>query len=119
NRILPETHSLVGWCANGHPLTVAIDDNVRFDELLERVHDMVIGAQAHQEVPSRLVVAELFEELKDSTAAQRLMKGPDVTFSFNSHAKQTLEIGSLEVSPVAMPPSHIPFNLTIWGTETE
>ncbi|MBV4533890.1 non-ribosomal peptide synthase/polyketide synthase [Pseudomonas sp. SWRI107] len=62
NRNRLETESLIGLFVNTQIMRAQITQGLRFDEFLEQVREMALGAQAHQDLPFEQLVEALQPE---------------------------------------------------------
>ncbi|HEY2393013.1 MAG TPA: condensation domain-containing protein, partial [Candidatus Angelobacter sp.] len=74
NRTHPALEDVVGWIANAQLLGVEITPGTRVVEVLDRVRETVLEADANQEVPFSLVWLTCLPELKNHDYSQRLAK---------------------------------------------
>ncbi|TMP46396.1 hypothetical protein CWB96_12395 [Pseudoalteromonas citrea] len=59
NRTSYDTQDLIGFFVNAQPIRNQLDPVSKFDEFLAQVHNTVIKAQAHQDVPFESIVEHL------------------------------------------------------------
>src|SRR6185436_501714 len=59
SRNRPELEGLIGYLANTLPLRVSFSGNASFNDLLEQVREVALGAYEHQDVPFDKLVEEL------------------------------------------------------------
>jgi amino acid adenylation domain-containing protein len=97
-----ETQPLIGYFSNTLALRVAVEDELTFVELLERVRAMTLDAFAHQELP--------FERLVESLNPQRDPSHTPVFQVLLSHdvAPEPLMLGGMTLEP--MPLSEWPWS---------
>ncbi|MGK3998774.1 amino acid adenylation domain-containing protein [Sorangium sp. So ce1024] len=108
NRTRIEVHDLIGFFANTLVLRADLSDNPRFTDLLARVREEVLGAQAHQDLP--------FEHLvKALRPARDLGRTPlfQVMFTLQQLRPRTAPIAGLEILPVEVDPGSSPFDLSL------
>lgn len=114
NRPKRETESLIGFFANTLVLRADLSGNPTFIELLARVQETVLGAQAHQDLP--------FEQLVDALQPVRALSHTplfQVMFALQTSLAKTLTIASLEVSAVELDTGGAKFDLSLDMTEDE
>ena len=108
NRTRSELESLIGFFVNMLVLRVDLSGNPRFTDLLKRVREIVLGAQAHQDLP--------FEKLVDALQPTRaLSHSPlfQVIFVLHSLPPQTLELPGLRIHMPEMDPETAKFDLSL------
>ena len=114
NRPKRETESLIGFFANTLVLRADLSGNPPFTELLGRVQKMVLGAQAHQDLP--------FEQLVDALQPVRALSHTplfQVMFALQTSLASTLAIASLEVSATELDAGGAKFDLSLDVTEDD
>jgi hypothetical protein len=96
-RNAPESDSMMGFFADIEPLRTRVSSELSFLELLSQVHDTVLNAHVHEDMPFDLVS----EELKKCGQAP-----PDIRaiFMVESFFGQSYRLGDLEIKrlPVEM-----------------
>ncbi|MGC4098053.1 MAG: amino acid adenylation domain-containing protein [Nitrospira sp.] len=112
NRPKRETESLIGFFANTLVLRADLSDNPPFTDLLARVQDTVLGAQAHQDVP--------FEQLVDALQPARALSHTplfQVMFALQTSLAKTLAMTALDVSAMELDAGGAKFDLSLDMTE--
>ncbi len=112
NRPKRETESLIGFFANTLVLRADLSGNPPFTDLLSRVQDTVLGAQAHQDLP--------FEQLVDALQpARSLSHTPmfQVMFALQTSLDGTLAMTSLEVAAMELDSGGAKFDVSLDMTE--
>jgi amino acid adenylation domain-containing protein/non-ribosomal peptide synthase protein (TIGR01720 family) len=108
NRTSLETEELIGFFVNTLVLRTDLSGNPRFVDLLERVRETVLGAQAHQDVP--------FEQVVDALKPERdLSHAPlfQVMFALQTLGRQAMEIPGLTIEAVEVDPGSAKFDLSL------
>jgi amino acid adenylation domain-containing protein/non-ribosomal peptide synthase protein (TIGR01720 family) len=108
NRTSLETEDLIGFFVNTLVLRTDLSGNPRFIDLLDRVRDVVVGAQSHQDVP--------FEQVVDALKPERdLSHAPlfQVMFALQTLGRQAMEIPDLSIEPVEVDPGSAKFDLSL------
>ncbi|HEX8694770.1 MAG TPA: non-ribosomal peptide synthase/polyketide synthase, partial [Longimicrobium sp.] len=103
-----ETEGLIGFFVNMLVIRTGVEGDSTFRELLGRVRENVLGAQAHQELP--------FERLVDELAVERTLAHTplfQVMFTLQAPAADRLELEGLEIE--ALPPDSgaTPYDLSL------
>src|SRR5262249_52576016 len=109
-----ETEPLIGYFVNMLVLRTDLRSHPTFRELLARVRDVVLGAQAHPEVP--------FERLIDELGLDRSLRyNPvfQVMFSFQRAPHSIVAPPGLTASPVNVRSGAAHFDLTLEMTERQ
>src|SRR6185503_3988962 len=99
---------LIGFFANTLVLRTDLSGNPSGHQLLRRVRDVVLEADAHQDVP--------FEKLVEALAPPRsLSYSPlfQVMFAFRSMTGETVRVGDLEVAAMTSETSTAKFDMTL------
>lgn len=112
NRPKRETESLIGFFANTLVLRADLSNNPPFADLLVRVQETVLGAQAHQDLP--------FEQLVDALQPVRALSHTplfQVMFALQTSLAKTLAMISLEVSAMELDSGGAKFDLSLDMTE--
>ncbi|MGP0591233.1 amino acid adenylation domain-containing protein, partial [Nitrospira sp. T9] len=113
-RTRPETENLIGFFANTLVLRTDLSGNPPFSRLLARVRDVVIGAQAHQDLP--------FEELVDVLKPARALSHPplfQVMFVLQTTLSQAIRLPGLSVEIQEVDVASAKFDLSLDMAETE
>ncbi|MDT3777026.1 amino acid adenylation domain-containing protein [Nitrospira sp. MA-1] len=113
-RTRPETEDLIGFFANTLVLRTDLSGNPPFSRLLARVRDVVIGAQAHQDLP--------FEELVDVLKPARALSHPplfQVMFVLQTTLSQAIRLPGLAVEVQEVDVASAKFDLSLDMAETE
>ncbi|ULA62065.1 MAG: hypothetical protein LZF60_410001, partial [Nitrospira sp.] len=108
NRTSLETEELIGFFVNTLVLRTDLSGNPRFVDLLERVRDVVLGAQSHQDVP--------FEQVVDALSPARdLSHAPifQVMFALQTLGRQAMKIPDLVIEPVEADPGSAKFDFSL------
>jgi amino acid adenylation domain-containing protein len=109
-----ETESLIGYFVNMLVLRTDLSGDPTFLELLKRVRDTVIEAQAHPDVP--------FERLIDELGFGRSLRyAPlfQVMFAFQNLPRSPAELTGLTATPVSVRSGAAEFDLTLEITQEE
>ncbi|WP_437589100.1 non-ribosomal peptide synthase/polyketide synthase [Sorangium sp. So ce1000] len=108
NRAHLEVQDLIGFFVNTLVLRADLSDDPRLTDLLPRVREEVLGAQAHQDLP--------FEHLvKALRPARDLSRSPlfQVMFTLHQPPSQAAPIAGLEVRPLEVDPGSAQFDLSL------
>jgi amino acid adenylation domain-containing protein len=113
NRNRVEIEGLIGFFVNTLVLRTNLSGDPGFQELLERVREVTLGAYEHQDVPYE----KLLEELR---LPRDLSRNPlfQVLFVLHNTPQQTLELSGLTVSPLEIDPGTARFDVTLEFWET-
>ncbi len=114
NRPKRETELLIGFFANTLVLRADLSGNPAFLDLLARVQETVLGAQAYQDLP--------FEQLVDALQPVRALSHTplfQVMFTLQTSLARTMAIPSLEVSAMELDAGGAKFDLSLDMTEDE
>ncbi len=112
NRTRVELEGLIGFFVNTLVLRTDLSGNPPFTELMRRVREVCLGAQAHQDLP--------FERLVEELAPVRDMSyGPlfQVMFALQNAPEAVLEIQDLKITPIHVDVRSAKFALTLDITE--
>ncbi|WP_434625010.1 non-ribosomal peptide synthase/polyketide synthase [Pseudomonas sp. Z1-29] len=99
NRNRDEVEGLIGFFVNTQVLRTGLDGQLRVDELLRRVKETALGAQAHQDLPfERLVEALKLERSLSHTPLFQVMYNhqPHVADVTTIRTASGLELGMIE-----------------------
>jgi len=113
NRNRAEIEPLVGFFVNQLVLRTNLGGKPRFRELLARVREVVLGAQAHQDLP--------FEKLVEVLRPKRLLNQTplfQVKVAFQSAAVSTQETPGLKLSPLEVGAGLTKYDLTLFLWDT-
>ena len=114
HRSRTELESLIGFFVNTLVLRTNLSGDPRFLELLARVRDVTITAQAHQDLP--------FEKLVDELQLERdLSRTPvyQVAFTFQNAPEAELTAPGLLLTRLQLPSNTAKFDLTLVITDSE
>ncbi len=114
NRTRAETEGIVGLVANFLVLRTDLGGNPTFQELLQRVRVVALGATAHQELPFAKIFAELYpnRDLDLEPPFQVFFNAPNL-------GNQGLRIPGLRVEPLTLPQLPPRFDLTVYVRERD
>ena len=95
-RTRPELENMVGYFANEAALRIDLSGRPTYREFLRRIHQAILGAQAHQDVPLAEVAAEFASDWI------RAQEQPffDVMFQFADTSLETARTPSLALEPM-------------------
>jgi amino acid adenylation domain-containing protein len=113
NRHRAEIEDLIGFFVNTLVLRTDVSGDPSFQELLDRVRDVTLGAYSHQDLP--------FEKLVEALQPPRdLGHNPlfQVLFVFQNAPKQACELRGLTLRPLEVDPETAKFDLTLELAET-
>ncbi|MGD1911927.1 MAG: amino acid adenylation domain-containing protein, partial [Rivularia sp. (in: cyanobacteria)] len=113
NRNYPEIEELIGFFVNTLALRTDLSENPTFEELLNRVREVSLGAYAHQDLP--------FEQLVDNLQIQRSLSYTpffQVMFVLQNAPMEALEIDGLHWEPFESNSNTAKFDLTLSMHET-
>ncbi|WP_263053373.1 non-ribosomal peptide synthetase [Granulicella mallensis] len=113
NRTQRETEELIGYFVNMLSLRVDLSGQPTVSELLRRVRQTAIGAQAHQELPFEQVV----ERIKPSRS-QAHSPIFQVMFAWQSNEAMTLALPELNITSLTTERTMARFDLTLDMLET-
>ncbi|WP_036499000.1 non-ribosomal peptide synthetase [Nitrosococcus oceani] len=114
NRKRVELEDLIGFFVNTLVLRTDLSGNPPFIELLRRVREVCLGAQAHQDLP--------FEKLVEQIAPVRDMSHSplfQVMFVLQNAPETVLEIQGLKITPLEVDICSAKLDLTLSITERE
>ena len=108
NRTRAEIEPLIGFFVNTQALRVRFADAERVDQLLGQVRRTALDAQAHQDVAFEQVVEAL-------NPPRSLAHSPifQVMFAWQNAPQPSLELGTLELTPLATAEDSAKFDLTL------
>jgi len=109
-----ELEGLVGFFANTLALRVAVRGEQTFEELLQAVQRVCLGAYEHQEIPFEKVVEELHPQ-------RQLNRNPlfQVMFIFQTAGQEKLVLPGLEISGLDLENETSIFDLSLTAVEEE
>ncbi|MGF1676650.1 MAG: amino acid adenylation domain-containing protein, partial [Rivularia sp. (in: cyanobacteria)] len=108
NRNHQQIEGLIGFFVNSLALRTDLSENPTFEELLNRVREVALGAYAHQDLP--------FEQLVDSLQLQRSLSYTpifQVMFVLQNTPMEALEIQGLHWEPIEINSNTAKFDLTL------
>ena len=108
NRDKIETRGLIGFFINTLAIRSDLSGSPTFNELLERVKSVTLGALSHQDIPFEKLVEELQPE-RDMTHTPFFQ----TLFTFQNIPKQAIEIPDLAMEQVEQDIGAVKFDLTI------
>jgi amino acid adenylation domain-containing protein len=113
NRSRPELEALIGFFVNTLVLRTDLSGNPTFRELLGRVHEVALGAFAHQDVPFEKLVEELRPE-------RDLSRSPlfQLMFVLQNAPIEPLALPDLTLSPFQVDSGTARFDLLFSMAET-
>jgi amino acid adenylation domain-containing protein len=108
NRSRAEMNGSIGYFSNMLPLLGDLRDDPAFRELLKRVRGVMLGADAHRDVPFETIVAELQPERTPgrNPLIQVILNLEDISW-------HDLPLAGLESSPVALHQETARFDLNL------
>jgi amino acid adenylation domain-containing protein len=108
NRNFAESEGIIGLFVNTLALRTQINGNPRFDELLNHVRDITLGAYSHQDLPFEKLVEELQPERNSSN-------NPffQVWFALHNLPIPTLQLGDLVLTPINVKKGTSQFDLSL------
>ncbi|ULA61389.1 MAG: putative Phenylalanine racemase (ATP-hydrolyzing), partial [Nitrospira sp.] len=109
-----ETEDLIGFFANTLVLRTDLSQNPTFSQLLERVREVVIGGQEHQELP--------FEELVDALKPARALSHTplfQVLFVLQTALTEAISLPGLQIDITEVDASAAKFDLSLDMVEME
>src|SRR6185295_15995215 len=113
NRTRAEAEGLIGFFVNMLPLRVDLSGSPTFRDLLRRVREVCLGAQAHQDLP----LDKLVEVVRPDRAAgdAPLFR---IAFGLQNAPQEVLELPGLQLRAFGLPEETVRFDLTVWLFET-
>ena len=114
NRRRPEIEELIGFFVNTLVLRADLSGNPSFRELLSRVKDTCVAADANQDLPFEKLVQELQPE-------RDLSRNPlfQVMFVLQNATSPFSGIPGLRIEPIELETSRSPFDLSLFLRERE
>ena len=114
NRRRPEIEGLIGFFVNTLVLRADLSGNPSFRELLSRVKDTCVAADANQDLPFEKLVQELQPE-------RDLSRNPlfQVMFVLQNATSPFSGISGLRVEPIELATTRSPFDLSLFLRERE
>jgi amino acid adenylation domain-containing protein len=110
----PKVEGLIGLFVNTLVLRTDLSSNSSYRELLRQVHQVVLEAYGHQDLPFEKLVAELQLE-------RDLTRNPlfDVVFNFSDRPWSSLPLSGLSIKSLELPEPTARFSMTLYATETQ
>jgi non-ribosomal peptide synthetase component F len=114
NRNRAEIEGLIGFFINQLMLRSSLSGNPTFREILARVRKVVLGAQAHQDLPFNIVL----QFLKPN---RRLSRHPlfQIKVDFQSQTRPSLNLSGLRVIPFVVGSENVHFDLNLSLEDTD
>ncbi|HZI12013.1 MAG TPA: MupA/Atu3671 family FMN-dependent luciferase-like monooxygenase, partial [Myxococcus sp.] len=109
NRARPELQPLIGYVAHSLALRTDLSGDPSFQELLGRVREVTLGAQAHPDVPFEQLVEELHPER--DIGRERMADSVFVVHAVESSAP--LELPGLRLSSLELPEAPVQWGATL------
>ncbi len=103
-----ETEPLIGLFLNTLPVYLDFNADPTFESLLAIVREAVLGAYTHQQLPFEKLVEELQPER--STSYTPIFQ---VAFDFENLSRETLRLGAVSITPVAIDNALAKFDLSL------
>ncbi|KAF9146998.1 hypothetical protein BGX20_006783, partial [Mortierella sp. AD010] len=113
NRNHPDVEQLIGFFVNTLVIRVDLSGNPSISQLLERVHQCAVAAQAHQDLP--------FEQVVEIVQPPRRMdQSPlfQVMFAWQNNEEEELHLPGVTIKPVEMSYEIVKFDLDLSLSET-
>ncbi|MBJ2348019.1 non-ribosomal peptide synthase/polyketide synthase [Pseudomonas alvandae] len=104
NRNRDEIEGLIGFFVNTQVLRTELDGQTRVDELLHRVKEIALGAQAHQDLP--------FERLVDALKLERSLSHTPLFQVMYNHQPQVADVTTIRTA------SGLELGMIEWQTRT-
>lgn len=114
NRNRAETEALIGFFVNTLVLRGDLSGNPTFKELLQRVKEMTLGAQDHQDLPFETLIEDLQPERDMSHSPLFQMM-----FVMNNAKVEKLQLSDLELTLVELENDSTKFDLILNVTDNE
>jgi glycosyltransferase involved in cell wall biosynthesis len=114
NRNRREIEPLIGFFVNTLVMRTNLGGDPTFEELMERVRTVALGAYAHQDVPFEKLVEEFAPER--NTNRSSLFQ---VAFGVSNAPASELQLPELTLTPVMLEEEKVRFDLTLWVEERE
>jgi non-ribosomal peptide synthetase component F len=113
NRNRGEIENLIGFFVNTLALRIDLSSELTFEQLLEQVKKVALGAYAHQDLPFEKLVEELQPE-------RSLSHNPlfQVMFALQNAPMGALQLPGLQLAPIDTPGTTAKFDLYLSLTET-
>jgi len=112
NRIRAETEALIGFFVNLLVLRTHLGDKPSFREVLQRVHETVLDAYAHQDLPFEKLVDAL--QLERTTHEVPLVR---VLFVLQNIPLPPLELPQVRITPLEIEARAAKFDLAVFMWE--
>ena len=112
NRNRAEIEELIGFFVNTVVMRTDLSENLTFRELLRRVHEVALGADAHQDLP--------FEKLVEVLQPGRSLSHTplfQVTFNSLNFGEKEIELPELTIESISIPEVGSQFDLTLYARE--
>ncbi|HEX6289408.1 MAG TPA: amino acid adenylation domain-containing protein, partial [Herpetosiphonaceae bacterium] len=113
NRRHAELESLIGFFVNTLVLRADLGGNPPFDEALDRVREVCLGAYAHQDLPFEILVDQL-QPTRDLSRVPLFQ----VLFALQNAPLPALDLPGLSLQPVPIDSGAAKFDLTLFIEET-
>lgn len=114
NRNIPEVESLIGFFVNMLVLRTDLSGDPTFDELINRVRDVALGAYAHQDFP--------FDKLVETLQPERSLSHTPlfpVVFVLQNTSNNQLSLAGLSVTALDIDYGRAMFDSILQVTETD
>jgi len=113
NRTHSQIESLIGFFVNTLALRIDLNDNPRFEELLQQVRQVALDAYAHQDIPFEKLVEELQPERNPSHTPLF-----QVMFVLQNASRDSLELSGISLTRIAPENVTAKFDITLSMRET-